>query len=129
MTDTARRASERTSRDQTAPSDTTSPPSGVEMIAAERRRQIDEECYTDEHDDKHIDDSLAKAAAIYAWPGPRPALLELRWPWADFAFNPALAVASDSNPLGRLRDLARAGALIAAEIDRIQRMVSEAAGE
>ncbi len=41
-------------------------PTGVELIAAERQRQMTAEGWTHEHDDEHDDGSLATAAACYA---------------------------------------------------------------
>jgi hypothetical protein len=38
---------------------------GIELIAAERKRQIDVEKWTPEHDDKHKDTTLARAAISY----------------------------------------------------------------
>ena len=93
---------------------------GVELIAQERQRQIDEERYSPQHDARyHHDGQLAKAAACYALPEgyrrlifltPRP-LPEL-WPWGEETWKPT--------PDDRLRELVKAGALIAAEIDRLQ---------
>jgi hypothetical protein len=79
--------------------------SGVDLIAAERARQVSAEGWTAEHDDGHTHGELAAAAAAYAWPY-APAL----WPWGD-----------GFKPTSRERDLVRAGALIAAEIDRLRR--------
>lgn len=91
---------------------------GAELIAAERDRQIDEEGWTSKHDDKHSSGEMADAAAAYLayrdWHGhedgdsPPPI-----WPWEDTWWKPA--------PDNRIRELVKAGALIAAEIDRLQR--------
>ncbi|HWK65355.1 MAG TPA: hypothetical protein VNS34_10465 [Rhizobiaceae bacterium] len=95
---------------------------GVAAIAAERQRQIDDEGLTPEHDDEHSDGELADAAGCYAHhaglddasrsraDGP-PVL----WPWADEWWKPTT----------RRRDLIKAGALIAAEIDRLVRLEAE----
>ena len=81
---------------------------GVDLIADERRRQVDEEGYTAEHDAEHTDD-LALAAVSYAMPwrirGYRPVL----WPWDWRFWKPT--------PDDRVRELVKAGALIAAAID------------
>ena len=85
---------------------------GIDLIASERARQISEEGWTPEHDDTHRTGQLARAAARYALqhvPG-RPG--RVRWPWATSWFKPS------ANPV---RNLVKAGALIAAEIDRLQR--------
>jgi len=76
---------------------------GVDLIAAERKRQVEVEGWNPRHDlREHCSGELAQAAACYAtgrseW-----------WPWCD----------EDYKPKDRLSDLVRAGALIAAEIDR-----------
>jgi len=93
---------------------------GVGLIAAERRRQVDEEVWTAGHDDEHVDGELAKAAACYALGQPvihsgrRGGEVKL-WPW-DWRWW---------NPKDRIRDLVRAGALIAAEIDRLERLAAQ----
>jgi len=81
-------------------------PDGIDRIAAERQRQIDVEGYDAEHDRQHSADDLARAAATYA-----TGLFATLWPWAPEWWNPS----SD-----RIRNLEKAGALIAAAIDRIQ---------
>ena len=90
---------------------------GAELIAAERRRQIEAEGWTPEHDDEHDGHDLTLAAESYLWAtrlqqlgstAPMPTM----WPWAESWWKP-----SDD----QVRNLVRAGALIAAEIDRIQR--------
>lgn len=81
---------------------------GVREIAAERQRQIEAEGWTPEHDDAHLDHSLARAAACYALGS------KLNWPasWDDRWWKPSE---------NRRRNLVKAGALIAAEIDRLDR--------
>lgn len=87
---------------------------GVSLIGAERARQIQAEGYTPAHDHDHEDGSLAMAAAVYAekstdFNGKRfPRLVG--WPWRD----------EDFKPTTRLACLVKAGALIAAEIDRLE---------
>ena len=69
-----------------------------------------EEGWTFEHDDTHRRGEMARAAACYALHGlnvkGRP-----RWPWSHSWWKPR----------NRVSDLVRAGALIAAEIDRLHR--------
>lgn len=99
---------------------------GIEMIAEERQRQIEVEGWSKEHDAKHTNDSLAFAAVCYAIPS------ELRhysycplrkervpdfWPWNKEWWKPC--------PQDRIRELVKAGALIAAEIDRLQAQKGE----
>lgn len=91
---------------------------GIERIAAERQRQIEQEGWTPEHDDKHGDGSLACAAACYALPptSRRLRVPPLDWPssWSASWWKPT--------PEDRERELTKAGALIAAEIDRLLRV-------
>ena len=84
--------------------------SGAELIQRERHRQQRNEGWTSAHDDTHERGELARAAACYALTGLK-LTAKPRWPWAW----------SDWKPRTRVRDLVRAGALIAAEIDRLQR--------
>ena len=72
--------------------------SGVELICMERERQIKEKDYTAEHDDNLTENFLALEAIRYATPI-EDAFLE-----------------------DRIDDLVKAGSLIAAEIDRLQRL-------
>ena len=103
---------------------------GVERIAAERKRQIEKEKYTDIHDDEFWHEQIAEAAACYALPEkyrdaviifPHPKkLLNAVWPWDDKYWKPT--------PKNRIRELEKAGALIAAEIDRLLRLEDEKNG-
>ena len=90
---------------------------GIESIAAERQRQIEVEGWTPEHDDEHVDGSLGLAAACYAIEVPGnylqfiDGLGPMIWPWAYKWWKPK----------SYRENLIRAGALIAAEIDRLDR--------
>lgn len=103
---------------------------GIERIAAERKRQVEEEGYTTEHDDEHTDGSLAEAAASYCLATSsgvnRCALAHDLWPWHDGEFN---TMASVTKRRDRVRDLTKAGALIAAEIDRLLRRGTTSTGQ
>lgn len=94
---------------------------GVEIIARERKRQVGVKGYTPEHDDEHDQSELAKAAVCYAIPN-RAAIQAVQWwPWA----NAPVINYNVHNPRGRksrISELAKAGALIAAEIDRLHRL-------
>lgn len=103
--------------------------SAIDDIAAERQRQIEAEGWTPEHDDEHRAGALATAAACYAAPetvffgvsraGPAYQTFtsyEPAWPWADMWWKP-----SDN----RRRDLVKAGALIVAEIERLDRVADQ----
>lgn len=100
---------------------------GAELIAAERERQVQAEGWTAEHDrSHHQDNELALAAVCYALPAEartldsgehssfrvRIALRHLLWPWTEGWWKPS--------PDDRVRELVKAGALLAAEIDRLQ---------
>lgn len=94
------------------PMSTNPSPDVIAEIAAERRRQIDVEGWTPEHDDEHVDGQMAHAAAAYAErsaiPHPSPPYW---WPWDKKWWNPE----------GRRRMLVKAAALIVAEIERLDR--------
>lgn len=109
---------------------------GAQMIAAERSRQITEEGYDAEHDDEHSDGALAWAAVCYAAPrqvytveqyGQYAQQTIYRDPWPfDQEFDKRTAIDTiNMLPEHRVRMLAKAGALIAAEIDRLLRMEKE----
>lgn len=87
---------------------------GAEQIAAERQRQLSEEGWTSEHDAAWVNGELVSAAICYArtavdgYAGRMSA--PLGWPWHEDWWKPS----------NYLRNLVRAGALIAAEIDRLE---------
>jgi hypothetical protein len=108
---------------------------GATAIAAERRRQIESEGWTPEHDDEHVWGELMDAATAYIWVArwlqngaasrmgdkadDESANYEevsttppAGWPWDRSWWKPS----PDPG-----RNLAKAGALIAAEIDRLHR--------
>lgn len=100
---------------------------GVALIAAERQRQIDEEGWTFEHDDGHTGGALAMAAAVYAASKPifvmKKRFIEGSGDLPVFIFQNAWPFSSRwLKPKDRKGDLIRAGAMIAAEIDRLLRM-------
>ncbi|WP_432538938.1 ead/Ea22-like family protein [Klebsiella pneumoniae] len=83
-------------------------------VLAERKRQVTAEGWTPGHDDEYEHGELANAAGCYALSSelfdcagepPRP------WPWPDEWWKPT----------NRRRDLVKAGALILAEIERLDR--------
>lgn len=85
---------------------------GSELIAAERERQVSVERWSADHDDEHYDGVLVNAAIAYAINGSPNSPPPQRWPWDAKWWKPS------SDPI---RNLVKAGALIAAEIDRLQR--------
>ena len=89
-------------------------PTGIELIMQERLRQIKEEAYTSKHDDEHTDGELADAAACYAATTiRRNRFIGWVWPFDFEWWKPS--------PKDRIKELAKAGALIVAEIERLQR--------
>jgi len=87
----------------------------IALISDERKRQREEENWTIEHDDKHTNDQLAIAASCYCLPnGQREFRVRDQWPWEYEWWKPT--------PDDRIRELVKAGALIVAEIERLQRI-------
>lgn len=87
-------------------------------VLAERRRQIEAEGWTPEHDDEHGGGQIARAGACYALSGSCPPgdetaamLVDLAWPWAPKWWRPTT----------QRRDLVKAAALVIAEIERLDR--------
>lgn len=108
--------------------------SGTELIAKERRRQIQVEGWTAEHDDAHRNGELALAAICYASPravyarGDRATGVSFDDPWPfdpDWDKRPfdgnTIRDPEEWTSAKRLDLLVKAGALIAAEIDRLRR--------
>lgn len=96
---------------------------GIELIAEERQRQIEVEGWTAEHDAKHKDGELANAAAYYSMTDDAINFIDSEWGndmhlhiW-PFDLKWLKRTSND-----RIRELQKAGALIAAEIDRLQRL-------
>jgi hypothetical protein len=97
----------------------------LELIKAERERQVSVHGWTEEHDNEHTDGELAAAAGSYA---AFATYLEFStrytptqpieksppnfWPWTSECWSPS----EDT-----VRNLVKAGALIVAEIERLQR--------
>ena len=99
-------------------------------VALERFRQMQEEGWTVEHDDEHADGSLARVASAYAYFSSLDEcdlkhnkslgritgivkVIDLLWPqsWSERWWKPK----------DRRLNLVRAGALIVAEIERLDR--------
>lgn len=114
------------------------PPIALHDIAAERQRQVSAEGWTPDHDDEHGYGELAQAAACYAdplrlhtktvptdymvngraqagdaegWPIGPDVDVPVLWPWLGKWWRPDT----------RRRELVKAGALIVAEIERLDR--------
>lgn len=99
---------------------------GAQRITAERRRQVEEEGFTPERDDVHRSSEMVMAASAFCWAAQLSSTFgvddpsELQrfrpdyWPpnWHPSWWKPSI------DPI---RNLEKAGALIAAEIDRLLR--------
>lgn len=86
-------------------------------VLNERARQITKEGWSEEHDDEHFDGELATAAACYADSakyGLKATVVPAAWPWAFEWWKPA----------EQRRMLVKAGALILAEIERLDRIAA-----
>lgn len=92
----------------------------ISDIAAERQRQISEEGWTPEHDDQHTGGELAQAAAAYAFYFTEA---DNTQPAAEVLFPVSWATAW-WKPWDRRRNLIKAGALIVAEIERLDRLAA-----
>ncbi|MDR6500339.1 hypothetical protein J2785_003495 [Burkholderia ambifaria] len=98
-------------------------------VRGERRRQVAEKGWTEEHDDAHACGEIAALAAYYAMP---PGVRD--WSAADTGygatFGQAILPEGWSAKIGedRRRELVKAGALILAEIERIDRAAALAGG-
>lgn len=93
-------------------------------VLAERRRQISHEGYDHAHDDEHPSGEIAARAAFYAMP---PAARDWTAEGFDYGntFGEAIWPERWSMPktADRRRELVKAGALILAEIERIDRAI------
>lgn len=94
-------------------------------VQAERRRQIEAEGWTPEHDDAHSHGQMARAAACYALAGSSAPndgtaalLVSLAWPWDEQWWKPSTA----------RRDMVKACALGLAEIERLDRVAASQGG-
>ena len=94
---------------------------GVDLIRQERRRQRSRskwgEAYSLRHDDGHDRGEIARAAAVYAMP---PEFRERNQDLVGVLTPPYWHLKLSSGD--RRRELVKAGALIAAEIDRLARI-------
>ncbi len=95
----------------------------IDDVAAERKRQIEKEGWSLKHDDGHSDQSLAMAAALYAAPEPLYKVNVMGmvhainpWPWTNF---------DKREKFDRRKSLVVAGALIIAEIERLDRAAKD----
>lgn len=101
---------------------------GAGLIASERRRQVDEEKFSSSHDDEHKLGQLTDAAMCFnlaadgmslkGWTvdRARTEMLAFCWPWEPQWCKPAETAQGN---------YVKAGALIAAEIDRLKRAAAK----
>ncbi|EPJ5167698.1 hypothetical protein [Pseudomonas aeruginosa] len=94
-------------------------------VQAERKRQVEVEGWTPEHDDAHSHGQMARAAACYALAGSSAPndgtaalLVSLAWPWDEQWWK-------STTPR---RDLVKACALALAEIERLDRAAATQGG-
>jgi len=101
---------------------------GIELIAAERKRQVEIEGYSAQHDSQHKATELIYAALAYT----EAARVGVANSESNLDYSPELVMMYKSDkgrnypfgwdfkPSTDIRDLTKAGALIAAAIDRLQ---------
>ena len=100
---------------------------GAELIAQERRRQVLLKRYDPAHDDAHADGSLLIAGLLIACDVAGHSLAnvdppDLNGPWPDAL----LLHVREKHAGNEIRQLVFAGAMIAAEIDRLNRIKEQA---
>jgi len=92
-------------------------------VLAERRRQVEVEGWTPKHDDEHQGGGMAFAAAAYAvWSHAGPDMVRSLWNWTGWAKH-------WFKPKDARSNLIRAGALILAEIERLDRAAPAQGGQ
>lgn len=98
------------------------PTPGIDRIRQERLRQMAMEGYSPDHDDSHDNGELRDAAWSYLDFLRVTHLcgevigIPAQWPWETESFK--------CDPENPVRALVKAGALIAAEIDRLERLAA-----
>lgn len=98
-------------------------------VLAERRRQVEREGYDHANDDTYVLGELGAYAAFYAMP---PAARD--WPAEETGYGATWGEAivpadwASPKPSNRRGELVKAGALILAEIERIDRAAAQPAG-
>lgn len=101
---------------------------GAALTYIERKRQVEKEGYSFEHDDQHEDFEIGFAALCYEQrPDERDikgvdrlsmaTAVPLDWPWDRLHWKPT--------PDDRVKELVKAGALYRAEIERINRRLEK----
>lgn len=85
----------------------------TKLIDDERNRQVLKEGFSAEHDDQYVNNEMPDAAICYLIEPDQRDCSPFPWPFHDTWWKPS--------PEDRIRELVKAGALILAEIDRLQR--------
>lgn len=91
-------------------------------VLAERQRQISAKGYDHAHDDEHVNEEISAMAAFYAMPEGARA-----WDATSTGYGDTLGEAMIPHrwfmpsPCERRRELVKAGALVLAEIERLDR--------
>jgi hypothetical protein len=106
----------------------------IDDVAAERKRQVEQEGWTADHDDSHEDGAMAMAACCYAAPQllyvmddrANAVIFKDPWPWDDRwdkrPYNGNVVIPNERANYGdRRRMLVKATALLVAEIERLDR--------
>lgn len=107
---------------------------GADLIVAERKRQIEAEGWNDFHDDRYSRYELINAAVCYALKATEEGSSSdneapysdngpwaFEWPWDYEWWKPSLGPDGVVRKEDAIRMLEKAGALLAAEIDRLLR--------
>jgi hypothetical protein len=90
----------------------------INLIRAERQRQITEEGYTATHDDHHTaHEELIMAAATYEMEPEDRTEIPANWPWDIKTWKPTASEGTS----GRIKELCKAGALYMAAKDYMER--------
>ena len=106
----------------------------IAEIAAERQRQIEAEGWTPGHDDEHTDGAMAQAAAAYAYATTLPERIR-RYVTGIYSIENDGILSTiwpkgwKWKPKDPRRDLIRAAALVAAELERLDRQAASATQE
>lgn len=86
----------------------------LELVRAERLKQINKHGYTPEHDDDHVDGEIADAAACYANTIDSNEELIPYWPWEPEYFK--------KEEKSRKEQIITACGLLMAEWERLERL-------
>lgn len=89
----------------------------IDAFTLARARQVVNHGLTSSNDDAYEEGQLAKAAACYSFGAEYPGV-SWSWPWSFDWWKPA----QDNEPQNRKRDIEKAGALLLAEWERLDRI-------